>query len=442
MQMYCGSWPWATTGTRNEKASSLCDDHTVDAPVVDLVQRMDAPRLVLQLEEHLVDQGYRRRCVDQRDCDRRFSSQETLPLEQDPWKTMAQRLHEQARAAVGPAGEELQGRPQLHPWDRIRAEQPQAGLLSGGEPEASTACLEVAPGERVTDCRATLGDELEEREEIGGAPHGDDLEPRFGDEGRGQRQTVGRGIRHLFEPLRRHEPGPQQAADRGSEVLAVLVEAERYPRRCSALLSEGGRCAEEQAAGLESRSPRQEVVRPYHETRVERSEQRTRVGDELSPPRAPRGLLVDEGRFGGDDRAAAARLPLDPWRQLVIVHDRHALPELLVRLVTGYRVMPAVFRARRRREDRLEHPRLRDARSRERGAKPAKAMRPQEAQAESPQCRGQGKARHVVGRGNPATGAGAPRLRRVSARRSHLRAIPPTARRLTRAIIASSSPRA
>src|SRR2546422_3893738 len=41
-------------------------------------------------------------------------------------------------------------------------------------------------------------------------------------------------------------------------LLAVVVEAERYPRRRSTLLSEGGRCAEEQPAGLESRSARED----------------------------------------------------------------------------------------------------------------------------------------------------------------------------------------
>src|SRR5439155_11209093 len=201
----------------------------------------------------------------------------------------------------------------------------------------------------------------------------------------------------------------QQAEDCGREVLAVVVEAERHARRRGALLPERGRCAQEQAPGLESWSAREEVVRPYHETRVERGEERARVGDEFLPSRAPRGLLVNEGRLRRDDRPATARLPLDPRRQVVIIHDRHALPELPVRLAAGYGVLSAVLRARRRREDRLEQPGLRDLRSRERGVKPAITTRPQQPQAESPQRRGPGKPRHTVGRGKPATGTGARR---------------------------------
>src|SRR5207247_8787650 len=110
-----------------------------------------------------------------------------------------------------------------------------------------------------------------------------------------------------------------------------------------------------------------EVVRPYHETRVERGEERARVVEWLLPSRAPRGLLVNEGRLRRDDRPAAARLPLDPRRQVVIIHDRHALPELPVRLAAGYGVLSAVLRARRRREARREQPGLRAVRSREPG---------------------------------------------------------------------------
>ena len=77
-----------------QQPSQLRKDHPVDAPVVDLVQRSDAPRFVLQLEEHLVHERYRRRRVDQGNGDGRFRGQETLPLEQDARETTGERINE------------------------------------------------------------------------------------------------------------------------------------------------------------------------------------------------------------------------------------------------------------------------------------------------------------------------------------------------------------
>ena len=158
------------------------------------------PSRTLELEENPVKERHGTGRSQERNRERSLSGQQALALHQRSRKLPRQIACEPRGPGVGPAGNQLEVRPERRPFQPGGPKQGQT--IPGHRRQGDHAVLMGNPTAVEIRCEEAgmLPEEVEQRGQVGRMPDGEDFELRLCDQGRRQHQLEEEGIANPLEP--------------------------------------------------------------------------------------------------------------------------------------------------------------------------------------------------------------------------------------------------